>query len=210
MVLVEASHRGQGIGGRMLNAAIELAQSIGGETFGLDATDLGRPVYLKRGFLDVARIDRWLRPGRAGAVPVGNTKSEPLCDFTDVLNMDRQMAGVDRSALLRHLIAEPGTICDSTNGAGYAILRRGRVADHIGPVVAANEGAAELLLDRLLQRESLADRAILLDVPRGRLGEWLTNRGFTLSRELMRMQTEGAAPRLMGPNVFAVAGFELG
>ena len=42
----------------MFSRVMQLASSEG-DAVGLDASDLGRPVYLKQGFADVAPIDRW-------------------------------------------------------------------------------------------------------------------------------------------------------
>src|SRR5687767_12042617 len=55
MVLVDEAMRGRGFGRILLERA--LAQAAPEEAVGLDATDLGRPLYLKLGFQDVAPID---------------------------------------------------------------------------------------------------------------------------------------------------------
>ncbi|HZK80536.1 MAG TPA: GNAT family N-acetyltransferase, partial [Humisphaera sp.] len=60
MVLVDERHRGHGFGGALLAAALLAAKELGVQTVGLDATDLGWPVYLRRGFRDVGGIDRWV------------------------------------------------------------------------------------------------------------------------------------------------------
>src|SRR5688572_17106434 len=52
MVLVDESHRRRGFGGQMLDAILDLGRARDVRVFGLDATDAGRPVYLRRGFED--------------------------------------------------------------------------------------------------------------------------------------------------------------
>ncbi|HLY11023.1 MAG TPA: GNAT family N-acetyltransferase, partial [Planctomycetota bacterium] len=59
MILVDEAFRGRGYGSIMMDRCLEIARRSGDEIVGLDASDLGRPVYLKKGFVDVAPIDRW-------------------------------------------------------------------------------------------------------------------------------------------------------
>src|SRR5690606_6337112 len=58
MVLVDEAYRGRGYGGRMMDAVLGAADRTGVSRVGLDATDLGRPVYLKRGFVDAVGVER--------------------------------------------------------------------------------------------------------------------------------------------------------
>src|SRR5436190_7584909 len=95
MVLVDEAMRGRGVGSAMLAKVLDLARSRGGEAIGLDATDLGRPVYLKLGFTDVAPIDRWCGELRA----VGRGDGVEMIDrssFDEIAGMDRQACGADR------------------------------------------------------------------------------------------------------------------
>ena len=87
MVLVDEAMRGKGLGSTMFARIIARARERGGDAVGLDATDLGRPVYLKQGFTDVAPIDRWtgmLRP----ATPPGDVAMIDRSVFDDVAALD--------------------------------------------------------------------------------------------------------------------------
>ena len=208
MVLVDESHRRRGFGTQMLDAVLDLGRARGVRRFGLDATDLGRPVYLRRGFVDALGIDRWVRAAGPPArrVPGGNHP-----DLGPCLPLDFRATGVDRRRLLAHLASEAGVHVVGDGGDAYAVLRPGRTADHIGPVVASTEDGAEAVLTAALLQIS---RGAMIDVPRDRLARFLPGHGFQPARRLFRMQTGtptlAPAPLLAGPGVFAAGGFELG
>jgi len=208
MVLVDEAMRGRGIGSTMLSRVIEAARSSGGGAVGLDATDLGRPVYLKLGFVDVAPIDRWsgiLRP--TGAAP--GVELIDRSHFDDVAALDAAACGADRSPLLLHLMHEPGVFGVVEPGAGFGFLRPGRSRLHVGPLVAAEESVCSRLLNRLA---SLSESAtVLLDALRSPSSDALLQaHGLTVARRLTRM-TLGAPQRvLMGDAVRAAVSFEWG
>ncbi len=194
MVLVDDACRGRGFGRLILERALEQA----GENVGLDATELGRPLYLKLGFQDVAPIDRWggvlNRPAPADAGTLD-----------ELLRLDREAAGVDRGALLRHLAAEPGVRLLQARG-GYAFLRPGRLWAQLGPVVADVEafdallGGAAALLD---------GAPVVIDVPRTPEREvLLCTRGLELRRALTRMTRGTPKPLLLAPALASAVCFE--
>jgi len=208
MVLVDEALRGRGVGSTLLQQAISLARAGGGEAIGLDATDLGRPVYLKQGFVDVAPIDRWsgvLRENGSseGLEPLDRSNLEAVAAF------DRAACGVDRSALLLHLLNEPGVTGVVSRGAGYALLRPGRTQGHVGPFLAADDATATQLLNRLAKLA--AGSPLLLDALRSpALSALLQLHGLTVARRLVRM-TSGTPQRLlMGDSVRAATSFEWG
>ena len=59
MVLVDAAHRGRGIGTQLMRHAIAWLDQCGARTVRLDATALGRPVYEKLGFVGEYEVARW-------------------------------------------------------------------------------------------------------------------------------------------------------
>lgn len=208
MVLVDESMRGRGLGSTMFSKVIDLARSRGGDAVGLDATDLGRPVYLKQGFADVAPIDRWsgvLRP----TAPGDGLERVDRSTFDDVAALDRAACGADRSDLLLHLMHEPGVLGVTEPGSGFAFLRPGRTCGHVGPLVAADEGGCSRLLSRLAR---LAEGSpVLLDALRSPASSaLLESHGLAVRRRLMRMTFGRPQPLLMGDAVRAVVSFEWG
>jgi GNAT superfamily N-acetyltransferase len=208
MVLVDEALRGRGLGSTMLTRAIEFAKSLGGGVIGLDATDLGRPVYLKQDFADVASIDRW-----SGVLQErGDSRGVAMLDrstYDEAAALDRASHGADRSALLLHLMHEPGVFGILSPGAGFAFLRPGRTQLHVGPLVAADEESASRMLNRLA---GLAQGStVLLDAIRTPAGSaLLESQGLSVARRLTRMTLGGPKKALMGELVRAATSFEWG
>src|SRR6266704_9977 len=70
MVLTSANYRGRGFARRLLAAALDRADSLGVETVKLDATDDGKPIYEKVGFMAEQAVERWSRPASAPPQPL--------------------------------------------------------------------------------------------------------------------------------------------
>ena len=212
MVLVEESQRGRGIGGAVLRAALAAGATL--DAVGLDATDLGMPVYAKHGFVPQVGINRW---GGRATRPCQNSARPAIDeDWPAILELDRRACGVDRSALLRAMSLEPGVrlrvieLSERLQGFGFA--RPGRVAGHVGPVVAKTpETAAELTCALCDERQVFID---VIDAPENAgFARWLSDAGLTVLRRLTRMAKPARPerePLLAGPLVYATAALELG
>ena len=210
MVLVDESLRGRGLGGAVLRAALSAGATL--DAIGLDATDLGMPVYAKHGFAPQVGINRWggsvTRPCQNSARPATDL------DWPAILEFDRRGCGVDRSALLRAMSREPGVrlrvleLSERLQGFGFA--RPGRVAGHVGPVVAKTlETATELTCALCDEQHVFID---VIDTPKNEgFGRWLSDSGLTVLRRLTRMAKPATPePLLAGPLVYATAALELG
>ena len=200
MVLVDEAFRGRGLGTAMLRRAVDHARTAVGDAFGLDATDLGRPLYLKMGFVDVAPVERW-----TGVLSDGGGAAERLgaCDDA-LLRADREACGADRGALLASL---PPTAWRTAGG--YAFLRPGRTAAHLGPIVAGDAAALPALLDSAARE--LRGAPVMVDAfRRDGLPAALEAAGLRVARRLTRMTWARPQTLLDGPGVRAGAGFELG
>ncbi len=216
MVIVDPRRRGEGIGAALLDAA--LAQLAPDDVVGLDATDLGAPLYERRGFARVGAIERWsgaLVPP-AGGAPVPGTAVRRAApeDAAALAAFDRSVAGVDRGDLLARLLAEPGTEVLAAVRAeavvAYAASRTGRERRHVGPVVAADGAALVGVLNAVAA--ALSGAEVFLDAVQSqdrtlRLEDW----GLEVARTLGRMvRPAGADVALLGPGLVAAMGFEWG
>jgi GNAT superfamily N-acetyltransferase len=187
MVLVDSQHRGQGIGTALLERAIQHLDSRRVPCLKLDATPQGKPLYQRFGFASEYEIERWMLNRHVHAHAAGQARVE----VEDVLRLDREIFGADRSGLLRSLAeAAPdlALVARADVGvAGYAFGRRGSLADHLGPWAARGEEVAAALLDEFLRRSKR--ELVFVDCLRG--NPWaaplVTARGFELSRPLTRM-----------------------
>jgi GNAT superfamily N-acetyltransferase len=214
MILVGESQRRRGYAGAVLDAIIAAAERGGVSLLGLDATELGRPVYAARGFAEHSGMERLLRPAGAGVGEFGLARGLREWDWAGVESLDRRATGVDRSQLLRQLSGEPGARCrvvaSDAGVSAFGFLRRGRAAYHLGPLVAEHPDLADDLCNCLLAEAT--DGPVLIDVPRPNpVACVLAAAGFSAVRQLARMtRPASAAPVLAGPLVFAASSFELG
>ena len=210
MVIVREDLRGRGLGGRLVEAALASWTPPAGGAVGLDATELGAPVYLRRGFEPVAAIDRWTGVLRAPAGSAAAREAGPE-DLEAIAALDAAATGVDRRRLLGRMLSEPGTAVFVAEGArAYGALRPGRARWHVGPVVAEDEEALGAVLAAVAERA--AGREVFLDAVRSEARrEVLTRLGLGAVRELRRM-LRPARPELamLDERVLAATAFEWG
>lgn len=214
MVLVTASLRRHGLGTGLLRRCIAEAEQ-GGHAMGLDATELGRPVYLPLGFRDLYRISRWRLERRPDPAPLPASLSLlPLTAerLAGLLDWDDKASGLQRGPILRHLQSrQPGlAFLAKRNGkpAGFVLGREGRLATQIGPLVAVDDEAALALLQAAILA---SDSPHFIDVPDSRMHmrAWLESQGAAAPRYFIRM-LRGAAPRIESAGkVYAIGGPEL-
>jgi GNAT superfamily N-acetyltransferase len=202
MVLTTESQRGKGHARKLLLDALAYCDRLGVQSVKLDATDLGRPVYWKLGFVDERPVSRWLRPA-------GEKCSSPAFSKEIDFAFDREAFGADRAALLRSL-AEDETY--SIPGRGFAFARPGRQAWHFGPCVAHDPDTAALLLNAFLAAHG--DRPALFDLcdDHPHAAGIARAAGFERVRRLMRMYRGDSALAgiASGPSIYALSAFEYG
>ena len=216
MVLTDPAHRGRGYARCLMEHALAFCDRRGMEWIKLDATDMGRPLYLKLGFEDEGPVERW------GAVALGTTDlaghraarvSERIAPFSvaDWLALDREAFGADRAVVLASLAAEEAA---AAPGEGYALGRPGSKAAFFGPCVARSAETARVLLQWFLGRHP--GETVFWDLlPANREAVELAREfGFERRRELVRMARRGAAGSGSFEHndslVFGIAGFEYG
>jgi GNAT superfamily N-acetyltransferase len=205
MVITAPEFRGQGLATRLMRRTLEYLDSRQVQWVKLDATSLGRGVYLKFGFEDECPVERWLRaPAAVGASSLVDPGRWDAA-------LDRRAFGADRSRLLSKLAGGESV---SIPGSGYAMGRPGAVATYFGPCVAAGPEAARTLVESFLARHS--NEPIYWDLlPDNQEAVRLARSfGFERSRQLVRMTRPGVAgARPLSTSVqevYAVAGLEFG
>ncbi|PDT89137.1 GNAT family N-acetyltransferase [Bradyrhizobium sp. Y36] len=202
MVLVSGTHRRRGLATRLVDTCLETARQ-NGLTSWLDATPDGAAVYGPLGFTPTLQLRRLklARPGRAEAPPSPSATLEALAA------RDRRATGFDRTALLSAFAQRAGSRIVTANGA-IALVRDGRTARHIGPLLADNAAAALVLVDEITRSET---NLLLLDAvaPQSAFLDGLTASGWTIERPFQRMRF-GPATVAAEELPFAVAGPEFG
>jgi GNAT superfamily N-acetyltransferase len=213
MVLVDPDYRRRGIATLLMRRALEHLRKRGVRAVKLDATTAGRPVYEALGFVTEGLIERWhgvARPaGAQGCAALDERARRQL------FALDRAAFGADRARLLDSLLADAcaaplAAFAPDGRPRGYALARAGAAAAYAGPLVAADEEAAAVLLDGVLNQ--LAGRPVYVDINTSFPGSerLLAERGFSKQRDLIRMRTGRASGAGTSSLICAIAGPELG
>ena len=180
MVIVSPRSQGQGIGSRLMEAALD---ALGDRTVRLNSTEEGLALYSKFGFKPVGRI--FQHQGLVDSVPLielrPNERVRPVGrnDRPVVAELDRRASGVDRGALISAMLETArGVMFDSNNSAvGFALLRRFGRGFAIGPTVAPDPLAAKALISHWLG--SKTGKFCRIDVPESSgLSAWLEELGL--------------------------------
>jgi GNAT superfamily N-acetyltransferase len=197
MMLVNPSYRGRGVGRRLLEAAIDAVPP--NLPIRLDATALGRSLYLKCDFTDETTLSRHMSSGADRAAASASDTDEKGFDvrpmttseLQTVIEQDCATFGGTRGAVLDwafHDAAQYARVVRSDDGPlNYCFGRRGRLFDQIGPVVASDENTAEALVRAAIA--AAGDRPVVVDAfdTRTAFAAWLRRRGFSIQRPLVRM-----------------------
>ncbi|MET4575954.1 GNAT family N-acetyltransferase [Ottowia thiooxydans] len=185
MILVLPEVRGQGLGRRVFEACLRSAQAAAYLPM-LDATPQGEPLYTQFGFVPLSHITRWRREARGdrafiAPTPQANQQADPQA----LVALDRRVLGFGRSALINSLQDRPTThVVHSSQG--FFLVRAGRTAHHIGPLVAEDEGHA---LELLKQAVDAVKTPLLIDAPQQgpAFTAALQAAGFLPQRDFTRM-----------------------
>lgn len=207
MILVDPACRGRGLGRTVFEACLQDIDSAG-LTPWLDATPAGEALYVQYGFEPLWRLARWqreARPATAALPAAGPARADTL---TPLAELDAQALGQPRPAVLHDLAQRDGSHL-LRDAQGFAVVRRGRVAHHIGPLIATDDAAALRLFD---QACAALDGRVFIDVPDAReaLRKRMAQAGFTPQRPFARMRRGGGPARGQTAFIHAIAGPEYG
>jgi GNAT superfamily N-acetyltransferase len=181
MILVTPDERARGLGRAVFARCLRDVQESGRIPM-LDATPAGEALYRQFGFEPLWRLTRWRREPRAATAAALGTSAPQL---ETLVALDRQVLGFERPHLLAHFLARAGTRCLRQADA-LALVREGRNAHQIGPVLAAQEAAAASALTRAA---ASLPGPLSIDVPdeRPRMRAALLAAGFQPQRGFARM-----------------------
>ncbi len=202
MVLVTAAWRRHGLARHLMREAVQACRARG-RTAVLDATPAGEAVYRGLGFKPGLPLTRWHRPGAAAGPPPTAAAATPLP--AEVVARDARAMGAPRSVLLNALAADGQRIL---HPQGSLLLRPGRRAWHLGPLVAETDEAAHTLLAAGL--DLLGPAPAVADARDGSgLEPALAAQGFAAQRPFRRMHL-GAPPAAEPELLWLTAGPEFG
>ncbi len=156
LVIVNDKYQCRGIGKQLMLA---LLQKFEGYDIRLHATDMGKGLYEKLGFVVSGRIlqhqTRALDNEPTVIIPSGLKLRDATVNDTDVLvKLDQQANGTYRPYLMKALIAGSKTVVlqdAQSRIQGFASLRRYGHGWGIGPVIAKTIQDAQCLISSLMQ-----------------------------------------------------------
>jgi GNAT superfamily N-acetyltransferase len=203
MVLVTADFRRRGIATKLVDACLNVAKRRGLTTW-LDATPAGATVYGPLGFMPTLQLRRMrlAKPQEADA-----TSQLSAGNLEALVVRDASSMGFDRSTLLSEFAARSGSRVASGVRA-MALVRDGRIARHIGPLLADRIDQALALVDAIVHSET---GPWLIDAVHSReeFLNGLVQSGWNIERPFQRMRF-GPATAAPAQAPFAVAGPEFG
>jgi GNAT superfamily N-acetyltransferase len=149
MVLVTADFRRRGIATKLVDACLDVAKRRGLTTW-LDATPAGASVYGPLGFTPTLQLRRLrlAKPPEAKA-----TRQLSAGNLEALVVRDAGAMGFDRSTLLSEFGSRPGS-CIVSDTDAIALVRDGRTARHIGPLLADRADQALALVDAITHSET--------------------------------------------------------
>jgi GNAT superfamily N-acetyltransferase len=193
----------RGLATRLSARISEWAKERGCRTVALDASEKGRAVYERLGFLPVGETVVLVAP--TSVPPSDEGTADRIEDLDSLLALDRSVFGGDRSALLRSIreLESPRVyaIREGDGIVGYLFAREGA----LGPGCARTSAVAERLLRAALADSSSrtgGDVRLLLPTESS-YAEVLISLGFQESRRLTHMRL--GDPSLPGTRELLVA-----
>lgn len=218
MMIVDKAYRGMGISKNLMTTAIEGLKRGHCKSIKLDATPLGRPVYVKLGFFEEYTIYRLIHPNlNLQLLPEMDTAGiEPAAekDIQDIIDLDAGVFGANRSDLILHMInnnpEKSFVLKENGKIKGFALGRDGDRFTQVGPVVAVHDSDAERLTGKALQ--SLDGQPVVIDLlaDKGFLLNRLVKSGFENQRPLYRMYLEHNPYPGKPQYLYAICGPEFG
>ena len=204
MVLVDPEVRGQGIGTRLLQEAMNTLAGV--PSIRLDATPQGRPVYQRLGFEDEYELCRMQLAetmgggfqGPGGTAPSGQLQPDELSvrpmrheDLATVAEADRRVFGADRLEVLRWALRESPEYAwiatDRSGLEGYCFGRHGFNFDQIGPVHSATELVSQRLVRACIAQKPGTQMIVDPLLHSHSWIDWLRQVGFVHQRPFTRM-----------------------
>lgn len=201
LIIVSPEHQGAGHGRRLMQAVFARTQ---GRSLLLNATVAGTPLYERSGFVawgGAIRQHNGTVVSVAAPLPAEGAvlRSAQACDLPMLEQLDQAATGLPRGALLRAVMERGEAVVLERGGiaVGFSMLRRFGRGFVIGPVVAADDSDARVLVAHWLQARQGAFLRIDLPVD-SPLSDWLVSCGLKAVDGVASM-VRGTLPLAQGP-----------
>jgi len=182
-LIVPPQKRGRGYGGTLFKAMLAELVGQGIRSIWLTASLQGQPIYQRAGFVEVARIERWVLPASSDVTGVSDQGPSPV----EVLFREDQRAWGENRQQLLSVLAGHGRIFSDKSGT--ALLQVWSDLQIIGPWYAKSpdlDQSSKLLEMMVAQANPAAELVLDVFAARG-LGTLLLGAGFGLTGEVALM-----------------------
>jgi len=185
-LIVRDGCRGRGIGGLLMQRAIDYLKDKGIKTIELDGVLAAVPLYRQLGFKDKHLSLRLARPPQNG----NGDRDRSRKSTAAILALDRKLTGVSRRSLLKAaLVDESNTlIAQGRPVSAYALIRK-RAGGFlmIAPLVAFGWRQVPGLVDTVVRWHGDQPLWIGVPEPQYRMSQLLVSRGFEYKEPSLRM-----------------------
>lgn len=155
-LLVGAEQRGFGYGAALFDFALDFLRKAQPRRIWLTASEMGQPIYERRGFEVIDRIDRWVTMGQ------GKLIADPELSVAELVDLDTECWGESRSPLLNSL-CDDGYLCCSGDALG--LLQPGISCWQLGPWLSLDKNVQNnRRLLKQVMKKTAQGKELLLDV----------------------------------------------
>ena len=212
LVIVAEHCQGRRIGQRLMRGLLD---GLDGHSVLLHATPEGRGLYERLGFSVIGEVRQ--HQGRAVQAPLvalePGVRLRPVNrnDAEHLIALDSAACGMSRGALVRQLLDNGQAVVLDRDGRaeGFAVLRRFRRGQTIGPVVAPDAAGAKALISHWVNL--CAGKFVRIDVDfASGLTEWLETLGLLRAGGPAVMVRGPALQRSADTRLFAIVNQALG
>ncbi len=198
-LLVGSAYRGRGYGAALFDFALALLNQAGLQRIWLTASETGLPIYLRRGFMTVDRVDRWCGRGQ------GLVELSQQVATAELIDLDHRCWGESRASLLT-VLANEAEICGSDKN--MALLRPSWPDWQIGPWLAPRQGSQRnhVILQEALGKTPAGTRLLTDVLASADIEASLDNSGFTKLGSNVLMCLSTPTPCLQGVVALASLG----
>lgn len=203
MVLVDTNFQGQGIGRRLVQAALT---QCGDRCIQLCATQQGKELYRKLGFVQTGKLIQCqataITAVRGASIITMHNQIKPATrdHLPQLLELEQQATRLYRPELLKYIIQynDVYTLADEQGRLnGFSCVRPFGTGVMLGPIIASSVAAAKVLLHHNLSH--LVGQAVRIDTPcYANLQTDLDNAGLQPVGEATLMQYPSATQLTVG------------
>lgn len=195
LVGVDPGYQRQGIATALMEALIAWARARGCATILLDASDMGKPLYLGMGFVVEDSVRVWRRtpdaPRPLAFTPRATLTRYQKRDLEAIIAFDAGCYGAPRDRVVAAYIADDPrrvSVARDQTGAVSGYLAVQEASQMAGPWLASSQEAAWTLLMNALARWPGAIEAVMTPGANRQATNMLNGAGFTPFRELAHMR----------------------